>query len=381
VRTPLVRIVTTSRSVKFRWLSIVCFAVLVAVAGVSGSAGAAPRSTPAQIQKELAQINAKATKLGKKFSAVVQQLALANRQLDSLKDQAGGYRATFEAMRKQIARLAAVAYEQGAADSPLVLLTSASPEHILKRASILSELSVGETAQLKQYLNVTRLLVSSEQVAIRTKARILLLKKSLGKRLAALKSLNKKEGTLLPQLTLEQLASSGHPYLNPLRAVSGLVMERVDMGVDFNGSGPVYAIGAGVVIQATMANGGWPGGGWITYQLTDGPAVGEVVYFAEDVIPTVVVGQKVTPHTEIGHMTDGPSGIETGWAMPDSGSAESELAEAGGISGGGPFPTAIGMNFEYLLRALGVPAAPNSVDSPFGLVPSRYQIDWAKALR
>jgi hypothetical protein len=39
------------------------------------------------------------------------------------------------------------------------------------------------------------------------------------------------------------------------------------------------------------------------------------------------------------------------------------------------------MNFEDLLRALGVVAAPNSGDTTFGVVPPRYQIDWTKALR
>jgi len=360
---------------------MVSLAALVAVFSLGGSAGAAPSPTPAQAQKELAALNAKATKLGRQYANVIQQLALANQQLKSLKAQTGGYRATFDAIRKQVAKLAVVAYEQGAVNSPLVLLISSSPQHILKEASILGELSVGDKAQLDQYLNATRLLLNFEKVTNRTRARILDLKQALNKRLAVLEALNRKEGNLMPLLTLKQLASSGHPYLNPFRDVIGLATERVDMGVDFNGAGPVFAIGAGVVTQATMGNGGWPGGGWITYQLTDGPAVGEVVYVAEDVIPTVQVGQKVTPHTEIGHMTDGYDGIETGWAMLDSASSESELQEAGGITGLGPFPTAIGMNFEYLLRALGVPAASNFGASPAGLVPPRYQINWAKALR
>jgi hypothetical protein len=382
VHTPLaVRMVKTSRKHIFRWLSAVILAALVALVSLSGSAGAAPQPTPAQARKELAQLNAKATKLGRQYADVVQQIALANQRLAFLKQQTGAYSATFDAMRKRVARLAAVAFEQGAVYSPLVLLTSTSPQNILKQASILGELSVRDDAQLDQYLNATRLLVSSERVTIRTRAQILDLKQALNKRLAMLKALNRREGNLLPLLTLEQLASTGHPYLNPLRQVSGLYPERVDMGVDFNGVGPVYAIGAGVVTQAEACCSGWPGGGWITYQLTDGPAVGEVVYLAEDVIPTVQVGQKVTPHTEIGHMTGGPYGIETGWAMLDSASSESELQEAGGIGGAGPFPTAIGMNFEYLLQALGVPAAPNSGALPAGLVPSRYQIDWAKALR
>jgi hypothetical protein len=382
VHPPLaVRMVTTSRRLKIRWLSMVSLVALVAVIGLGGSAGAAPSPTPAQAQKELAALNAKATKLGRQYADVVQRLALANQQLKFLKEQTGAYRATFDAMRKKVAKLAAVAYEQGAVNSPLVLLISASPQHILKQASILGELSVGDKAQLQQYLSATRLLLNFERVTTRARARILDLKQALNGRLAVLKALNRREGNLMPLLTLEQLASTGHPYLNPLREVLGLSAERVDMGVDFNGAGPVFAIGAGVVTEATMGNGGWPGGGWITYQLTDGPAVGEVVYVAEDVIPTVQVGQKVTPHTEIGHMTDGFDGIETGWAMPDSASTESELSEAGGISGFGPFPTAIGMNFEDLLLALGVPAATNSGAAPAGLVPSRYQIDWAKALR
>jgi hypothetical protein len=170
-------------------------------------------------------------------------------------------------------------------------------------------------------------------------------------------------------------------YENPLRGISGLIPERVDMGADFGGSGPIYAIGDGVVTGATGVTGGWPGGGWITYQLTDGPAAGEVVYVAEDVRPTVVVGQKVTPSTVIANMFVGGAGIETGWAMPSSASAESQLSEAGGISGGGPFPTIIGNNFDALLQALGVPAAPNYGPTGYGVLPSRYPADWAAALR
>ena len=388
MHTPLAaRMVTIIRKLKVGWLSIVSLATTVLLAalvtsvGLSGRAGAAPPPTAAQAQKLLAQLNAEATRLGQQYAQVIQQLVYANQWLKAVDRQAAIYRATADAMRRQVAKLAIAAYEQGGIGSPLALFLTASPQHLLNEASILNELSAADAVQIRQYLNADRALLSTERVAIRARARILRLKHALGKRLAVLISLNRKEGNLLPRLTLEQLATSGHPYLNPLRDVSGLYPERVDMGVDFAGAGPVYAVGAGVVTEATADSGGWPGGGWITYQLTDGPAVGEVVYFAEDVSPTVQVGQKVTLDTVIGHMFNGSDGIETGWAMPDSASSESELAEAGGISGAGPFPTAIGMNFEYLLRALGVPAANNYGESASGLVPSRYQIDWVKALR
>jgi murein DD-endopeptidase MepM/ murein hydrolase activator NlpD len=168
-------------------------------------------------------------------------------------------------------------------------------------------------------------------------------------------------------------------YLNPLRKISGLLVERIDMGADFGGSGPVYAIGDGVITNATADSPGWPGGGWITYQLTDGPAKGLVVYLAEDVTPTVQVGQNVTPNTVIANMYNGSAGIETGWAMSDGSSAESQLPEAGGISGGGPFPTAVGKNFAELLNALGVPLSPfNGTAATYGVVPAGYPASYAE---
>jgi murein DD-endopeptidase MepM/ murein hydrolase activator NlpD len=168
----------------------------------------------------------------------------------------------------------------------------------------------------------------------------------------------------------------GAGYRNPLRGLSGLVPERIDDGVDFAGLGPVYALGDAVVTGATGTNFGWPGGGWITYRLTSGPAAGLVVYVAEDITPAVAVGQRVSPSTVIGTTFDGGDGIETGWAQPTGLSAESELAEAGGIGGLGPFPTRIGVNFDKLLQSLGVPAAPNRTQPPFGILPVGYPASW-----
>jgi hypothetical protein len=171
-------------------------------------------------------------------------------------------------------------------------------------------------------------------------------------------------------------SATGGGYRNPLRGVSGLVPERIDDGVDFSGFGPVYALGDAVVTSASATNFGWPGGGWITYRLTGGPAAGLVVYVAEDISPAVTVGQHVSPSTVIGTMFAGGDGIETGWAQPTGLSAESELPEAGAIAGLGPFPTRVGVNFDELLQSLGVPAAPNSTQLAFGLLPAGYPASW-----
>jgi hypothetical protein len=165
-------------------------------------------------------------------------------------------------------------------------------------------------------------------------------------------------------------------YLNPLRAITGLIPQRVDMGVDFAGSGPIYAIGDAVITNAESDNAGWPGGGWITYQLTDGPAAGLMVYVAEDVQPTVQVGAHVTSSTVIAQMNNDGDGIETGWATPDGSTAESQLAVAGGVGGDGPFPTQVGLSFDALLIALGVPPAPNADQAGTGLLPSNIPATW-----
>ena len=171
------------------------------------------------------------------------------------------------------------------------------------------------------------------------------------------------------------LAGAIPGYLDPLRAVAGLVPERIDDGVDFSGTGPVYPLGDAVVTNAGY-NWGWPGGGWITYRLTNGPAAGLMVYLAEDVTPTVQRGQRVTPMTVIANMFNGGDGIETGWAQPTGASAESELAVAGGIGGYGPFPTMVGANFDELLQMLGVPAAPNAGAVAYGILPAGYLNIW-----
>jgi murein DD-endopeptidase MepM/ murein hydrolase activator NlpD len=169
-------------------------------------------------------------------------------------------------------------------------------------------------------------------------------------------------------------------YANPLRDVTGLLPERIDQGVDFTGAGPVYPLGDAIITNASSTNYGWPDGGWITYRLTDGPGAGLTVFIAEDVRPTVSVGQHVTSKTVIANMFHGNAGIETGWGMASGFTAESQLAEAGGISGAGPFPTNVGLNFEELLQALGVPAANNRSDYPSGVLPASYPSDWATAL-
>lgn len=153
----------------------------------------------------------------------------------------------------------------------------------------------------------------------------------------------------------------GGGYANPLRAISALVPERIDQGVDYRGYGPIYAIGNGVILSTW--NSGWPGGAFISYRLTSGPASGLVVYAAENIRPLVSIGQSVNSSTVIGTVYEGFDGIETGWADPYS-LGETLARHFGQFSGANS--TAFGFNFSQFLRALGAPGGVLQNSPPTG---------------
>jgi hypothetical protein len=151
------------------------------------------------------------------------------------------------------------------------------------------------------------------------------------------------------------------PYHNPLRHVAGLIAERIDQGVDYSGTGPVYALGPGVIVTATPADPGWSGG-LIVERLSDGPDKGAYVYWAEGVRPTVQVGDKVNWSTKVADMN---GGIETGWSSGPDGVS---LAHAQGHYS---FPTPEGENFNHLMVSLGArsgtgPGAGRTGSGPHG---------------
>lgn len=162
-------------------------------------------------------------------------------------------------------------------------------------------------------------------------------------------------------------------YVNPFSGISNLVPERVDQGVDFAGSGPITAIGNGIVktVADNPSSSGWPGlGGYVSYQLTDGPAAGDIVYVAEDIKPTVQAGEQIQAGQQIAQMYNSGTGIEIGWASGNGTAALSSTPAGGGISAAGPFPTNLGLNFDQLLISLGVKEAPNYNSKGYGNIPS-----------
>ncbi|MGC1238908.1 MAG: hypothetical protein WA860_09000 [Acidimicrobiales bacterium] len=155
-------------------------------------------------------------------------------------------------------------------------------------------------------------------------------------------------------------------YYNPLRGLTSLLPQEVDQGVDYCASGPIYAVGDGVV--ANVYSSGWPSGVFISYRLTTGPAKGLYVYDAEDVTPTVSVGEHVTPTTIVGQLHDAATCLETGWADPPGPIAHA----AAHLEFNGENSTAYGLNFNTLLVALGSRPGLPQPDGPPGPLPTHW---------
>jgi hypothetical protein len=109
-------------------------------------------------------------------------------------------------------------------------------------------------------------------------------------------------------------SASGGGYQSPFL---DFVWGRIDMGVDFTGTGPILAIGNAKILKIGAP--GWPNGGagpagqGVLYQLLDGPRAGQIVYVYEGLTPTVHPGQRVVAGQRIATFYPGSS-IEIGFA-------------------------------------------------------------------
>jgi hypothetical protein len=141
-------------------------------------------------------------------------------------------------------------------------------------------------------------------------------------------------------------------YCNPYRAIPNLVPKRIDQGVDYGGSGPVYALGPGTIdVYMNRNDLGWPGGTFAAYKLSAGPASGQVIYLAEniDLNPSLHLGSIVYSGTVLGTMVNAFPYIESGWGVEGAGHTAERSCDIEGCA------TALGKNFNELLGCLKAP--------------------------
>jgi hypothetical protein len=170
-------------------------------------------------------------------------------------------------------------------------------------------------------------------------------------------------GTVLVSLPADcsQPASAGG-YANPFAHSQGLTAERIDMGVDYAGSGEIDAIGnARITFAGTGIGGNWvcstPENGGVVYQLTDGRYQGDYVYVTEDVIPTVHPGDTIAAGQQLATFTSPHGCLEIGFsngpAPAPKAAALGQQAQTGDAGGN---RTYCGQQMSDLLAATGAPA-------------------------
>lgn len=156
-------------------------------------------------------------------------------------------------------------------------------------------------------------------------------------------------------------------YVNPLREVANLKASRIDMGVDYSGSGPVLALGRARILLASDRLAGpescWGKtcvprpGDWVMYRLLDGPFAGRYVYIVENITITVRTGQTVAAGQPIAILHDASPNLEIGWA---AGRGVYTLAAARrhqcACSDPGGWSSIEGRNFNAFLTWLGAPS-------------------------
>jgi peptidoglycan DL-endopeptidase CwlO len=175
----------------------------------TGSAGASPAPTLAQVQKKVSQLQLKSDRLGQQYDQVLEQKAATKQRLALLERQLAIYNQEFTDLRDAVSRIAVADYMDGNISASLTLLTSGDPQQILDQSSILQELSNTNSAEISQFLSAARQLENTQEVVRRTETGIDQLQASLGGRRKAMNKLLSQEQALLAQLTPAQQASIG----------------------------------------------------------------------------------------------------------------------------------------------------------------------------
>lgn len=110
-------------------------------------------------------------------------------------------------------------------------------------------------------------------------------------------------------------ASAGG-YVDPFGGASGVTTGRTDQGVDYSAptGTAINAIGAGKIVD--IIPNWYAGQPWIEELLSTGSHAGEYVYYAEQLTPSVQVGDTVAAGERVGTVAASGTGLELGFGAP-----------------------------------------------------------------
>jgi peptidoglycan DL-endopeptidase CwlO len=184
-------------------------AALGVLTATGGVAIATPKPTVASVKKKLRQLSTRADRLDQQLNQAEQDLTSANRRLRIVNRQARQFSRQFKAMRTEVGRIAVQAYTQGSMTSSVALLTSANPQQILDKSSMLTELSSSNKAHIDQFLAAAHNVTTAQATARHTRAGILKLKTTLRQHHRTLVKLIASQKALLARLKPPQRVGTG----------------------------------------------------------------------------------------------------------------------------------------------------------------------------
>jgi len=135
-------------------------------------------------------------------------------------------------------------------------------------------------------------------------------------------------------------------------------------------------MGPGIIdVYKNRTDTGWPGGTFVSYKLTAGPASGKVIFLAENIDLNTSLHSKsvVSNGTILGTLVDASPDSESGWGIAGAGYTAEHACYVEGCD------TALGSNFNDLLVCL---KAPSGVPGKKGCCPSSagFPTDWCTLL-
>jgi len=170
----------------------------------SVAVSASPKPTISQVTAQVSKLTTAENKAIQQYDQVKQQLADANGSLKLVNTEVARDRKQFNLMRTYVAQVAATAYEDGNMTSMAALITSANPQTVLSRASMLVQLSSARSQEMRQFVSAARQLSGAQQSARRTQAAIASLTgQQKGKAASIGRTLNQRK-SLLATLTAQQ---------------------------------------------------------------------------------------------------------------------------------------------------------------------------------
>jgi cell wall-associated NlpC family hydrolase len=241
-----------------------------AVAVYSGAAGASPKPTIEQVQKQVNSLQAQVDQVGQQYSQVGQQLAAARARLVGVQRQNGQAEAKFTAARAQLRQVAVASFENANQSSVAGLFTSGDPAVALRQAALLEALGSAHSAQVAKFLGAARLVAAARDQVQRTEAGVAQLQSQLAAKKARLNKLLASSQATLNSLSLQQQAQvaaaavgggrfvTSATYTGPTDTPAGKAVafaySKLGTWYLWGGTGPRYDCSG--LVQAAWAAGG-----------------------------------------------------------------------------------------------------------------------------